>query len=231
LNNTLESSYADLKDRIKRAEITPSSVTLIAVSKMQSVESIEALYRLGQRDFGENYAQELLEKSSLLSARGCHEIRWHFIGHLQTNKVKALLPVVHAIHSVDSEKLAAEIGKRKQEQSAPSPLAVFVEVNLGREPKKTGAPPERAVPLTHYVASLGEKVRLEGLMCVPESGLENEGLCARFRELRELEKQCRPATRGQLSMGMSHDFELAISQGATHVRVGTALFGPRPSPA
>jgi pyridoxal phosphate enzyme (YggS family) len=224
----LEQAYRGILARIAATERLPGATTLIAVSKKQPIERIEELYRLGHRDFGENYAQELLDKAAELETRGCREIRWHFIGHLQTNKVKPLLPQVHCVHSVDSEKLAAEIARRQEEQRPGQALPVFIEVNLGHEPNKSGITPELAPALAQFAAGR-TALRVLGLMCVPEAGLPETALIARFAELLELERRCRPATQGLLSMGMSHDFELAIAHGATHVRVGTALFGTRPS--
>lgn len=202
----------------------PSAITLIAVSKKQPIEKIEALYRLGHRDFGENYVQELLEKAPALEARGCSGIRWHFIGHLQTNKVKALVPYVYSVHSVDSERVAQALAKVAGGRS--SPLSVFIEVNAAGESSKSGIAPDGVPALARRVAVL-PGLSLQGLMCVPPSDESEERLRARFRELRELELKCRPASLGRLSMGMSADFEAAIREGATEIRVGTLLFGAR----
>jgi pyridoxal phosphate enzyme (YggS family) len=203
-------------------------ITLVAVSKGQPVESIEALYSLGHRDFGENYVQELVEKAERLRAAGCDEIRWHFIGHLQTNKVKTLVPWVHAVHAVDSDKLAAELAKRWREEHGEKALAlpIFIEVNLDGEPSKSGVTPEEAPVLAAKLAG-NSALALQGLMAIPAATSTPEQSSAAFARLRELEQKCRPHTRGQLSMGMSADYELAIPQGATHVRIGTALFGKR----
>ncbi len=226
----IEKNYQEIKKKITAAETAgdfmAGSTTLIAVSKGQPVESIEFLYGLGHRDFGENYAQEFLEKAATLETRGCADIRWHFIGHLQTKKVKPVLNVAQFIHSVDSEKLLLEIARRQVERRVATRMQIFIEVNLGQEPNKTGATSEAAPKLTALAATFPE-IRVCGLMCVPEAAITGEKLAARFDELRELEKNCRPATERMLSMGMSGDFELAIAHGATHVRVGTALFGPR----
>jgi hypothetical protein len=228
----LSSAYRQIGERVRAAAAAsardPAAITLIAVSKKQPVQRLESLYRLGHRDFGENYAQEMLEKAEALDARGCPGIRWHFIGHLQTNKAKTLVSHVHAVHSVDSEKLARELAKRWRARTPPRTdrLPVFIEVNLGRETEKSGATSESTESLARFIAEQPE-LELRGLMCVPETDLPSERLSARFSELRELELRCRPMSGGALSMGMSNDFELAIAQGATHVRVGTALFGAR----
>jgi pyridoxal phosphate enzyme (YggS family) len=201
----------------------PAHVTLVAVSKVQTIEAIEAAYHLGQRDFGENYVQELAQKAEELDRRGCTGIRWHFIGHLQTNKVKALMPWVSCIQSVDSVKLAQEISKRWKASGRGGKLAVFLQVNQDAEASKSGVPESEAVVRAQEIAAL-EGLELEGLMSIPDPSGDT---MSAFRRLRELEKRSRPATRGMLSMGKSSDFEAAIQEGATHVRVGTSFFGPR----
>lgn len=222
----LAANYRDVRQQILSAASMASRIppTLVAVSKTQPADAIEALYHLGHRDFGENYVQDLVLKATDLASRGLPEISWHFIGHLQTNKVKALLPHVACIHSVDSEKLAQEISKRATEDGRKNPVQIFLEVNVSGEPTKSGFHPSEIRAVAAEIAKLS-KIELYGLMCIPAPGT---GLRA-FQTLRELETSCRPATSGGLSMGMTDDFELAIQEGATHVRVGTALFGPRPS--
>lgn len=199
------------------------TVHLIAVSKVQSPEAIETLYRLGHRDFGENYAQELLEKAQLLKDRGCTDIRWHFIGHLQTNKVKALIPWVCAIHSVDSVRLAREVAKQVKASGRPTPLPIFVEVNIDNEPGKSGISVAALHGLLKELAQLSA-LHVEGLMCIPAPDSSEKA----FAALSQLEKASRPLTSGGLSMGMTQDFEEAICHGATHIRVGSAIFGARP---
>ncbi len=193
--------------------------TLIAVSKDQPIEVIHALYLLGHRDFGENYAQELIAKAGGASVN----IRWHFIGHLQTNKVKSIIPHVSCIHSVDSEKLAREIAKRWRECSRTGRLPIFLEVNIDQEKSKSGILEKETPAIAAKIAAFPE-IELLGLMCIPSSGYN---AFDSFERLRELEKRCRPWTSGKLSMGMSEDFEEAIRAGATHLRIGTAIFGPR----
>ena len=223
----LESRWTAIRERIRNATLaakrSPESVTLIAVSKTQPIEKIETLWRLGQRDFGENYAQELATKAEALYARGIKDIRWHFIGHLQTNKVKQVLPWAYAVHSVDSVRLATEMSKRMSAQGPRPPLKVFAEINIDQEESKSGTLPENAPGLCSEIANL-PLLELRGLMCIPSASGENHDAFAR---LRTLEEKCRPATKGDLSMGMTSDFEKAIQEGATHVRVGTAIFGDR----
>lgn len=209
------------------------AVTLVAVSKTQPADAIEALYRLGHRDFGENYVQELVAKAEELAHRGCTEIRWHFIGHLQTNKVKALLPYVASVHSVNSEKLALELAKRWAASGRTGKLPVFIEVNISGEDTKAGLSPDEIPALARKIGEM-PGLELLGLMCIPDPELPESELRGHFKGLRELEEKCRPWSKGRLSMGMSGDFELALAEGATDVRVGTALFGPRqaaPAPA
>lgn len=192
-------------------------VTLIAVSKTQPVEALEKLYKEGQRDFGENYVQELMEKARWFNEKGYFDVRWHFIGHLQSNKVKQIVSLVHCIHSVDSEKLALEIAKRREGEALP----IFIQVNIDQEATKSGVSPQDLTALVERVSQL-PTLKVLGLMCIPEPSSKNA-----FGRLRELEASCKPHTLGMLSMGMSQDFEEAIRQGSTHVRVGTLLFGPR----
>ncbi len=203
---------------LKALEGTPAR--LIAVSKVHPIAKIQELYHAGQRDFGENYVQELLQKDAELKSRGITDIRWHFLGHLQTNKVKSLLPVVAFIHSVDSIKLAKEVAKR-----AVSPVDVFVEINVENEPTKSGFLPEQIGTALGEIAAL-PNLRVRGLMCIPSPEGGRSGLA--FRQLKALRDQHRDLLGpGELSMGMSDDYELAAREGSSWVRVGTALFGPR----
>lgn len=217
----------DLRERYQAIakKIPADRVTLLAVSKTHPAEAIEALYRLGHRDFGENYVQELVAKAEDLKARGITDIRWHFIGHLQTNKAKALAPYLFAIHSIDSEKLARELAKRHEAAGSAQPIRAFIEVNIDEEESKSGVAPSEAPALAETLSKLPQ-LDLRGLMCIPSSEGGQSGEA--FRKLRELELRCRPWTKGELSMGMTQDFETAIREGSTHVRVGTAIFGSRP---
>jgi len=203
-----------------------SEIELVAVSKKQSVDQIYALYELGQRDFGENYAQEMVLKAKELAMRGCSGIRWHFIGHLQTNKIKSILPYAYCIHTVDSEKLAihlAKAWKMQLEHDQSRPLPIFIEVNIDQEPNKSGVLPDLVHTLASTLHQMPE-LSLQGLMCIPAIKSDPN---ASFQKLREMRDALGSLTKGKLSMGMSEDFEQAIQEGATHIRVGTALFGPR----
>jgi pyridoxal phosphate enzyme (YggS family) len=209
----------------KAAGRAPDSVRLVAVSKTHPFEKIAKLYAAGHRDFGENYVQELLEKAKLAREQGLEEIRWHFIGHLQTNKVKALLPDVAVIHGVGSFRLAQEISKRAS--ALGRRMRVLIEVNIDDEESKSGARISELRDLAEGIAALPQ-LELAGLMCIPDPG-RSGGPRESFRRLAALEAELRPLTHGELSMGMTSDFPDAIAEGATLVRVGTAIFGERDS--
>jgi pyridoxal phosphate enzyme (YggS family) len=199
-------------------------VTLVAVSKQQGPEKIEALYRQGQRIFGENYVQELLGKWQALHEQ-LPEIEFHFIGRLQTNKVKALIPAVSVIHSVDSVRLLREIDRRASE--AGKTIGVYFQVNIDQEQSKGGFLPGE---LGAVREALGEcrAIRALGLMCIPDPELNP---VSAFRRMVELSREYGTDLGRGLSMGMSGDFETAIREGSTAVRVGSLLFGERVRPS
>ncbi len=212
---------AEIRARIAaacaRAGRPVESVTLLAVSKLKPSALIREAYAAGQRDFGENYAQELRDKAVELEALA--GLRWHAIGPLQTNKVKYVAKAAHAFHALERLDVARELSKRRTE----APLPCYVEVNLGGEQSKSGLAPEALGPLLDEVRTL-PGLRLEGLMALPPPTEQEEQARGHFRRLREL---ARAQGLTGLSMGTTHDFELAIEEGATVVRVGTALFGER----
>ncbi len=201
----------------ERAGRDPAGITLVAVTKKFPSSYIREAYDLGMRDFGENYVQEFERKHP--DVAGLADARFRLIGSLQSNKSKRAAEIFSAIDTIDSLKLV-----RRLEEQAPGPLEVMVEVKLGGEETKTGAEPE-AVP--EIVAALREsrKLRLTGLMTMPPWSEDAERSRPYFRCLREMAE--RHGLAG-LSMGMSNDLEVGIEEGATMVRVGTALFGPRP---
>jgi pyridoxal phosphate enzyme (YggS family) len=208
----------------ERAKRDPASVELVAVSKVQPVEAVREAARAGQRAFGENYAQELREKAD---AAG-EGIEWHFLGALQTNKVKMVAGRVALVHTCDRQSLAQELNKR----AAALGIAqrVLVEVNLASEPQKGGIAPGDLGSFVDSVRNL-PALRCEGLMCIPPA---DDDPRKHFRTLRDLRDELHGHTGlalPQLSMGMSADYELAIEEGATIVRVGTAIFGERPPKA
>ncbi len=202
----------------------PNAVSLVAVSKVQPAESIEAAYRAGQRDFGENYAQELRDKAEALA--GLDGLRWHFIGHLQRNKAKYVVPVVSVLETVDSARLVDELDRQTARFNRS--IECLVQVNVGGEEQKSGCAPEEVTTVLNAVER-AKGLTLDGLMTIPPFELEADETRVYFQALAKLRDQLGgPAKLRHLSMGMSHDFEVAIDEGATLVRVGTAVFGPRP---
>jgi pyridoxal phosphate enzyme (YggS family) len=201
----------------ERAQRDPSGVTLVAVSKTHPVRAILAAHDAGQRDFGENRVQEGAGKIDEMRASG-FDATWHLLGNLQTNKVKAALERFDILHGVDSERLAQAIDAR-----AERPVKLFLEVNVAGEATKHGITTE-TVPATVNALRGLPNVELVGLMTVAPMVDDPEDVRPVFRRLRELRDAC--GLRG-LSMGMTDDFEVAIEEGATVVRVGRAIFGPR----
>jgi len=211
-----------IAERLQRLRgLLPPTVTLVAVSKTHPAEAVRQAHAAGQRHFGENYAQEWRDKAAALA--DLPDLVWHFVGSLQTNKVKLLLPAEPPraawIHTVDRPELARELSRRAAQRGAT--LRVLVEVNVAREPQKAGAAPEAVAALAAEVAGL-PGLELRGLMCIPPAEGDPR---PHFRALRAL-----AGTLGlpDLSMGMSGDWQAAIDEGATLVRVGTAIFGARP---
>ena len=219
MNDDVAARLAEVRERIasaaRAAGRDPEEVQLVAVSKEAPVESVRAAIAAGQREFGENRAQELLAKADALAASPVESSpAWHFIGRLQTNKVKSVARVVTLWESVDRYELGELIARH-----APG-ARVLVQVNLGGEEQKGGCPPDGAAALAGRLADLGLSV--EGLMTVPP---QHDDPRPYFASLRDLAARLGAAT---LSMGMSGDYEAAIAEGATLVRVGTAVFGARP---
>jgi hypothetical protein len=201
----------------------PAAARLVAVSKFQPSSAIREAYAAGQRDFGENYVQELEQKAAEL--RDLSELRWHMIGHLQRNKARIVAPLATLIHTVHSVELVRELDKRV---SAETKLSVLVEVNVGGEAQKSGCNPGA---LADVLAALGaaQHLTVSGLMCVPPHTAEPGGAKPYFDELVRLREQQGGVERlPELSMGMTADLEYAVAAGATIVRVGTAIFGERP---
>ncbi len=195
----------------------PAGVTLVAISKTQPPEAIREAYAAGQRHFGENYAQEWREKADALA--DLEGLVWHFVGGLQTNKVKYLAGRAAFIHTVDREELAREISRRYAAKGAVA--GVLLEVNVAAEPRKAGCAPAHVAALATAVAAL-PAIELRGLMCIPPAEGDPR---PHFRALRGLAGEL---GLRELSMGMSGDYREAIDEGATLVRVGSAIFGARP---
>ena len=215
----LSAVRARIADACRGAGRDPAEVTLVAVSKRHPPEAIRRAYAAGQRVFGENYVQELVEKAEALSDLA--DLRWHFIGHLQRNKAKDVVRIGAAVETVDSVRLAGALGERAR--ATARPIAVWVQVNVAGEAQKSGCSPE-ALPAILAAVRADAGLELRGLMTVPPLGDDPEASRPWFRRLREL-----GAAEGVtgLSMGMSDDLEVALQEGATVVRVGTAIFGPR----
>ncbi len=201
----------------------PGSITLVAVSKGQPPEALRAAYAAGQRVFGENYAPEVVRKHAAIE--DLPEVRFHFIGGLQRNKAKEVVPRVAMVESVDREDLARELDRRAT--AAGRRLDVLIEVNVGGEASKSGASPADLPAIVRAVRAM-PGLALRGLMTIPPEVEDPAEARPFFAALRAL-----AAEHGleALSMGMSHDFEAAIAEGATIVRVGTAIFGARSYPA
>lgn len=210
--------------------LSQTGTTLIAVSKLKPASDIQKLYDLGQRDFGENYVQELVEKQSQLPA----DIRWHFIGHLQSNKVKYIAPFVHLIHGVDSFRLLSEINKQAEKNNRI--IHCLLQIHIAEEETKFGLDEqEMTALLEQYEAQKTalQHVQIDGLMGMASFTEKEEDVRNEFKKLNALFVQAQQHYfQGQdhfniLSMGMSGDYEMAVEEGSTHVRIGSLLFGRR----
>ena len=225
IKENLKQVEENIVQACKRAGRNPEDVTLIAVSKTKPIEMIEEAFAAGKRDFGENKAQEMKQKYEELPK----EIKWHFIGHLQTNKVKYVVGRATLIHSVDSLHLAEAINAESQKKGVIS--SILIEVNVAQEESKFGLAVEETFDLVKDIAKLSN-VKIEGLMTIApfvENAEENREI---FKQLRQLSvdiaaKNIDNVSMGVLSMGMTNDYEVAVEEGATFVRVGTGIFGER----
>jgi PLP dependent protein len=225
-DNDIATRLQTVRERIdaatRRSRRDASSIRLVLASKMQPASAIRAAWQAGARDFGENYVQEAIAKHAELS--DLTDIRWHLIGHLQTNKVKVAASGFALIHSVDSVRLAEALARAQ-----PSPrVHALIEVNLGGEASKTGVAPDGVAAI---LDAARDKLEIDGLMTIPPPASTAEAARPFFAQLRELRD--RLATQSgyalsELSMGMTDDFEVAIEEGATIVRIGRAVFGERP---
>lgn len=219
--NSIGTRLAAVRARIDaactRAGRPAGSAELIAVSKLHPAECVRDCYSAGHRDFGENYAQELRDKAGQLSALA--DLRWHAIGPLQINKARYVARYAHAFHALDRMEVARELARRREGE----PLRCYVEINIAGERSKTGANIGDAEELVQSVRELNQ-IDVVGLMCLPPLAARPEESRSHFRALRELAETL--GLKG-LSMGTTSDFEVAIEEGATVVRVGTAIFGER----
>ncbi|MGH2721054.1 MAG: YggS family pyridoxal phosphate-dependent enzyme [Actinomycetota bacterium] len=222
--SALDRVRSRIRDAAQRAGRDAGEVTLVAVSKGSSAAQVLRAAAAGQRDFGENRAEEAAAKAAGVRVDG---LRWHFVGRLQRNKVKRIAEVVDVVHSVDRVVLAKELGAR-----VPRRVDVLVEVNVSGEVTKAGVAPDAVAPLVEEIAGV-PGVRVTGLMTMAPRIATPEEARPYFRRLAELRDELDLRFPGagirELSMGMSQDYEIAVEEGATLVRVGTAIFGPRPN--
>lgn len=227
---SVSENFQKIQERIetaaRRAGRRAEEITLVAVSKTQPAEAIRAAFEAGVRHFGENRVQEWEGKRGPISDLPAH---WHLVGHLQSNKAARAAKLFHSIDSVDDFKLAERLNRALGEIHSPDKLRVLIEVRIAQEAAKSGAEIGEVSRLAESIAGL-EHLDLAGIMCVPPYFENAEEVRPYFRMLRGLRDSVSSATRlrlSVLSMGMSHDFEIAIEEGATEVRIGTALFGAR----
>ena len=221
-------NYRKVIDRIseaaQRAGRNPREIKLLAAAKSQSVELVQAAIAAGVRIIGENYVQEAESKRQVIS----DTVEWHMIGHLQRNKVKAALNTFELIQSLDSMALALELDKEGRRNGKT--VSTLIEVNLGDEASKSGIGQDEVAELLKRVGDLSH-VRVEGFMAVPPFKEKPEEIRPYFRALKDLQVELQRlvpnVSLNQLSMGMTHDYPIAVEEGATIVRIGTALFGPR----
>ncbi|BBI48091.1 UPF0001 protein [Vreelandella olivaria] len=232
LNESLDSSYAQalkrLRDALEDAGRAQGAAKLLAVSKTKPAAMIRQAWQLGQREFGENYLQEALEKQTELT--DLDGIVWHFIGPLQSNKTRSVAEHFDWVHSVDRLKIAKRLSEQRPAHLAP--LNICLQVNISREESKAGVLPEALEELAKEVATL-PNLHLRGLMAIPapaeDISAQRQPLAALREAFTALQSSLPDAPLDTLSMGMSDDLEAAILEGATLVRLGTAIFGARPS--
>ncbi|MBF6567274.1 MAG: YggS family pyridoxal phosphate-dependent enzyme [Candidatus Binataceae bacterium] len=208
-----------IADAARRAHRDSASIRLVVASKTQTPDAILAAYGAGAREFGENYVQEAVSKRARLN--DLTDVQWHLIGHLQSNKARLAATAFTMIQSVDSESIARALGRVR-----PA-MPVLIEINSGGETTKTGVAPDQAERLVDTIRAV---VDVRGLMAIPPAGDNPETSRLQFAQLRELRDRLATATGlalSELSMGMTDDFEIAIEEGATIVRVGRAIFGER----
>jgi pyridoxal phosphate enzyme (YggS family) len=211
----------DIQENISSIRVhIPEGVTLICVSKFHSMEAIMQAYEAGERDFGESRVQELLPKYEALPK----DIRWHFIGHLQTNKVKQIVPFVHMIHSVDSVRLLETVNR--EAEKIQRRVKVLLEVHVAKEDTKSGFTPEEILSLNTQLSTLNY-VDVCGLMGMATNTDDESEWRRCFREISSLASKLSTLNTKQISMGMSDDYLVAIEEGSTMVRIGSNIFGER----
>jgi pyridoxal phosphate enzyme (YggS family) len=227
IRHNLTTINTRLEHAANRAGRDPREIKLVAVSKRIGRESIQAAADCGQLSFGENYIQEARDKIPFLAK----DLSWHFIGHLQSNKARIAAELFDVVETVDSLKLATALNKHLTDLRKT--LSVLIQINLGGEQQKSGVPPAEAEKLIQDIHNRLPMLQVTGLMTMPPFFTDPESVRPYFRQLRQTldeltaKKLFGPHTRPELSMGMSGDFEVAIEEGATIIRIGTAIFGPR----
>lgn len=225
-NNIAEritSAYQQMAEITGKLPANPSNAQLIAVSKTKPVSAIEEAYAAGQRDFGENYVQELVEKAQYF--QHLPALRWHFIGPIQSNKTRDIAAYADVVHSIDRAKIAERLAAQRKPHQAP--LQVLIQINISGEASKSGVLPTEMLPLAAVIANLPQ-LELIGLMAIPEPAIGGDNQAA-FQAMAALSQQLATIypKATQLSMGMSDDWQQALTFGATMIRLGTAIFGHR----
>lgn len=220
----LKSAQTSIKQQAQLANRSPTDIQLLAVSKTKPIEDIQVAYQAGQRHFGENYVQEGVDKIAQLIA--LHDIVWHFIGPLQSNKTKLVAENFDWMQSVDRLKIAKRLSQQRPPNMAP--LQICIQVNISREPQKAGVLPEVLMDTVNQISELSN-LTLRGLMAIPSATDNEQQLASEFQALADLYEQIKQTSPlvDTLSMGMSSDLALAIKHGSTMVRLGTAIFGAR----
>lgn len=216
----IEENYKSILKKIKKicgdVHRNPSEITLVGISKKQPIERLQEAKKMGLKHFGENLSEELCEKYPLLP-----DVTWHFVGHLQTNKVKKIIDKIAYLHSLDSLKLARIVDKEGVAYNKK--IKCFIQVNIGHEDTKSGVEEKEVASFYEKVKKL-KNIELIGLMCLPPYFENPESTRKFFKKMKELNNRL---SLKELSMGMSHDFEVALEEGATFLRIGEALFGKR----
>ena len=227
---SLEKNYAEVKTKVKeiceRAGRNPDDVKIIAVSKTFPISNIMELNQNGQYDFGENRIRELRDKYYNISFQYEGKINWHMIGHLQSRKVKDIVAFIHLIHSVDSFELALEIDTKAKQINKI--IDILIQVNTSNESQKQGLVPADTLNVCKQIREL-KNVRIKGLMTMAKLTEDTEEIRSSFRSLKKMFDELKSdfSDMEHLSMGMSHDYEIAIEEGATMLRIGSAIFGNR----
>jgi pyridoxal phosphate enzyme (YggS family) len=226
----LEKNYLELKSSVKdiceRAGRNPDDVQIIAVSKKSPISEILELNKIGLNDFGENRSKELKDKYYNIAFHHKGKINWHMIGHLQSKKVGDIIAIVSLIHSVDSIKLANEIDSTAKKINKT--IEILVQVNTSNEPQKYGIDPSEVKEVCSQISEM-ENIRLKGLMTMAKFTEDKDEIRSSFRSLKNLFDELKPDFKHfqHLSMGMTNDYEIAIEEGATLLRIGSAIFGSK----